>query len=85
MENFDYREKMKKIEDAAVKNDVPSRATSMGIGCFLLGTIFFIGLLIYLAIALYINKIYIGATITISVAIIFVFIVFKLWTAPKLP
>lgn len=40
MANFEFREKLKKLENAAVKNDVPPKATSMGFGCFLLGTIF---------------------------------------------
>ncbi|MER2263034.1 MAG: hypothetical protein ABS934_13565 [Psychrobacillus sp.] len=85
MANFEFREKLKKLENAAVKNDVPPKATSMGFGCFLLGTIFFIGILVYLTISLYINKIYIGGTITLFISLIFAFIVFKLWTAPKLP
>lgn len=85
MANFEFREKLKKLENAAVKNDVPPKVTSIGVGCFLLGTIFFIGILVYLTISLYINKIYIGGTITLLVAITFAFIVFKLWTAPKLP
>lgn len=85
MADFQHREKLKKLEEAAVNNNVPAKANNIGIGCFLLGTIIFICFLLFLSISLYFNEIFIGSIITFMVALVFAFILFKLWTAPKLP
>lgn len=86
MADLHYREKLKAIEKAAsTSNEVPEKAKSLGMGCFTLGTILFIAFLFFLAFSLFINNIIIGSVITFFVAIIFIFILIKLWTAPKLP
>ncbi|SES02356.1 hypothetical protein [Psychrobacillus sp. OK032] len=85
MADFQYRDKLRKIEQAASTNEVPNSAKNFGLGCFTLGMLLFIGFLLFLAISLFIHHIIIGSVITFIVAALFIFILIKLLTAPKLP
>ncbi|MFJ8065994.1 hypothetical protein ACIQYS_15305 [Psychrobacillus sp. NPDC096426] len=85
MADLHYREKLRKIEQAASKNEVPNSAKNFGLGCFTLGMLLFIGLLLFLAISLFIHNIIFGSVVTFVVAAVFIFILMKLLTAPKLP
>ncbi|TQR08748.1 hypothetical protein [Psychrobacillus soli] len=85
MADLQYREKLRKIEQAASTNEVSNKAKNFGLGCFTLGMLLFIGFLLFLAISLFINDIIFGSVVTFIVAAFFIFIVMKLLTAPKLP
>ncbi|WP_282243039.1 hypothetical protein [Psychrobacillus sp. NEAU-3TGS] len=85
MADLHYREKLRKIEQAASTNEVSNGAKSFGLGCFTVGMLLFIGFLLFLAISLFINDIIFGSVITFFVAALFIFILLKLLTAPKLP
>lgn len=85
MADLHYREKLRRIEKAASTNAVPDKAKNIGMGCFTLGTLLFIGFLIFLAISLFINEITFGSILTFVVAALFIFMLTKLWTASKLP
>lgn len=85
MADLHYREKLKNIEKAASTNEVSNTAKSFGLGCFILGMLLFIGFLLFLAISLFINDIIFGSVVTFVVAALFIFILMKLLTAPKLP
>ncbi|TQR21105.1 hypothetical protein [Psychrobacillus vulpis] len=86
MADLHFREKLKTIERAATtSNEVPEKAKNIGMGCFTLGTIVFIAFLLFLAFSLFTNGIMVGSIITFLVAIISIFVLIKLWTAPKLP
>ncbi|MFF2753352.1 hypothetical protein ACFVR1_06290 [Psychrobacillus sp. NPDC058041] len=86
MADLHYREKLKTIEKAATtSNEIPDKAKTLGIGCFTIGTILLIGFLLFLAFSLFTNGIIIGSIITIFIAFILLFVLIKLWIAPKLP
>ncbi|WP_144512069.1 hypothetical protein [Bacillus sp. FJAT-22090] len=85
MADLHYREKLKTIEKAASTNEISDKAKNMGMGCFTLGMLLFIGFLLFLAISLFINKILFGSILTFIVAVLLVIILVKLWNAPKLP
>lgn len=86
MADLHYREKLKKIEQAALSSDeIPEQVKTFGMGCFHIGVILVIGFLIFLAISLFLNDIIIGSIITLVVACAFIYILIKLWTAPRLP
>lgn len=86
MADLHFREKLKNIEKAAsTSNEIPEKAKNIGMGCFTLGMILLIAFLIFLAFSLFINGILIGSSICFIIAIILVFVLIKLWTAPKLP
>lgn len=86
MADLHYREKLKTIEKAATtSNEIPDKAKNLGMGCFTLGTILLICFLLFLAFSLWTNGIIIGSIITICIAFILLFVLIKLWIAPKLP
>lgn len=86
MADLHFREKLRTIEKAAsTSNEVPEKAKNLGMGCFTLAAILLIAFLLFLAFSLYINEIIIGSIITFVLAVILLFMLIKLWTAPKLP
>lgn len=85
MADLHYREKLKNIEKAASTNEISNTAKGFGFGCFTIGMLLFIGFLLFLAISLLINEIIFGSVATFVVAAVFIFILMKLLTAPKLP
>lgn len=85
MADLHYREKLRSIEKAASSNQVSDRTKNIGMGCFTLGTLLFIGFVIFLGISLFINGIIFGSILSFIVAIFFIFILIKLLAAPKLP
>jgi len=85
MADLHYREKLRKIEQAASTNEVPNSAKNFGLGCFTLGMLLFIGFLLFLATSLFIHNFTFSSLITFVIAALFIFILIKLLTAPKLP
>ena len=85
MADFHYREKLKQIEKAASTNMVPEGAKNIGMGCFIFGFILLVAFLIFLSISLWINEITVGSLLTGIIALICLFVLFKFWTAPKIP
>lgn len=85
MADLHYREKLRKIEKAASTNEVSNSAKNFGLGCFTIGMLLFTGFLLFLAISLFIHKIIFGSVVTFIVTAVFIFILIKLLTAPKLP
>lgn len=85
MADLHYREKLKTIEKAASTNEVSDKAKNIGLGCFTLGMLLFIGFLLFLVISLFINNILFGSIATFVVIALLVIVLVKLWTAPKLP
>ena len=85
MADFHYREKLKQIEQAASTNMVPEGAKNIGMGCFIFVFALLIAFLIFLSVSLWINDIIIGSLITGIVNLVCLFVLYKLWTAPKIP
>ena len=85
MADFHYREKLKKIERAASTNNVPEGAKNIGLGCFIFVFSLLIAFLIFLSVSLWINEILVGSLITGIIVIVCIFILYKFWTAPKIP
>ena len=85
MADLHYREKLKKIEQAASSNRVSDNAKNIGMGCFIFGFILVIVFLLFLSISLWLNEIIIGSVLTAVVMIICMLVLYKLWTAPKIP
>ena len=85
MADFHYREKLKQIEKAASENLVSEGAKNVGMGCFIFVFIILITFLIFLSISLWINKIIVGSLLTGILVLVCLFVLYKLWTAPKIP
>lgn len=85
MADLHYREKLKQIEQAASSNRVSEDAQNFGLGCFIVAFILLIVFLLFLTIALWVNEIFIGSLLTAVVSLICLLILYKLWTAPKIP
>ena len=85
MADLHYREKVKQIEKAASTNMVPESAKNIGMGCFIFVFILLIMFLIFLAISLWFNEIMVGSLLTSVVVIVCIFVLYKFWTAPKIP
>lgn len=85
MADFYYREKLKQIEKAASTNMVPEGAKNFGMGCFIFGFILLVAFLIFLSISLWINEITVGSLLTGIIALVCLFVLYKFWTAPKIP
>jgi len=85
MADFHYREKLKQIEKAASTNMVPEGAKNIGMGCFIFGFILLVAFLIFLSISLWINDITVGSLLTGIIALVCLFVLYKFWTAPKIP
>ena len=63
----------------------PENAKNIGMGCFIFGFILLIVFLLFLAVSLWINEIIVGSLLTATVIIICLFVLYKLWSAPKIP
>ena len=85
MADLHYREKVKQIEKAASTNMVPESAKNIGMGCFIFVFILLIVFLIFLSVSLWINEIMVGSLLTGIVVIVCLFVLYKFWTAPKIP
>ncbi|QUG40433.1 hypothetical protein KD050_14170 [Psychrobacillus sp. INOP01] len=85
MADFHYREKLKQIEKAASTNLVPEGAKNVGMGCFVFVFILLISFLIFLSISLWINEIIVGSLLTGILVFVCLFVLYKIWTAPKIP
>ncbi|WP_277586890.1 hypothetical protein [Psychrobacillus antarcticus] len=85
MADLHYREKVKQIEQAASKNMVPESAKNIGMGCFIFVFILLIVFLLFLSVSLWINEIIVGSLITGTIAIVCIIVLYKFWTAPKIP
>ncbi|WP_419960967.1 hypothetical protein [Psychrobacillus sp. BM2] len=85
MADFHYREKLKQIEKAASTSKVPEGAKNIGMGCFIFVFILLIAFLIFLSVSLWINEIFVGSLLMGIVAIFCLFVLYKFWTAPKIP
>ncbi|SDN26486.1 hypothetical protein SAMN05518871_104120 [Psychrobacillus sp. OK028] len=85
MADLHYREKLKQIEQAASSNAVSKDAKNIGMGCFIFAFFLLIVFLLFLSVSLWINKIIVGALLTGILVIICIFVLYKLWTAPKIP
>lgn len=85
MADLHFREKFRNIEKAASSNEIPDKSKNIGLGCFALATILFIGFLLFLGISLFINGIVWGSICVFLVSLLFIIILIKLWSAPNLP
>lgn len=85
MADFHYREKVKQIEKAASTSTVPESAKNIGMGCFIFVFILLIAFLVFLSVSLWINEIIVGSLLTGVVVIGCLFVLYKFWTAPKIP
>lgn len=85
MADFHYREKLKQIEKAASTNMLSEGAKNIGMGCFVFVFILLIAFLIFLSVSLWMNDIIVGSLLTGIVVLVCLFVLYKLWTAPKIP
>ena len=85
MADFNTREKLKQIEKAASTNAVPEGAKNIGLGCFIFAFILLISFLIFLSVSLWLNKIIVGSLLICIVVLVCLYVLYKFWTAPKIP